>query len=132
MHPRKDIEAVAGNRLFARIECPDVAERLIRVGPNRALEVLLRTSHDVLDGRHRGVIVGARGKPEGELAGVYVNDLIAGNGTSDGSADVLDPWKRLQLATELRRRDAHLRHRGAGRALEADQHVPVLERRDHG
>src|SRR5215212_3550468 len=131
MHPRKDIETVAGSRLFAGIERPDVAEGLIRVGLNRALDVLLRAAHDVLDGRHRGVVVGARGKPDGELAGVYVNDLIAGNGASDGSADVLDPWNRLQLATKLRCRGAHLRLRGAGRTLKADQHVPVLERRDH-
>jgi hypothetical protein len=96
---RQDIEGIAGIRRFSVDKCPDVADLLLRVGYDLAVHRLVKAAHDVLDRRHRRVIVGVGADVDREGAGVDVDDLIPVDGTSDVATNVLDPRDRSQLAT---------------------------------
>ena len=95
---RKDIEVVAGTRRFRVNERPDVADLLLRIGHDVALDRFVEAANDVLDLCYRRVIVGVGADLDREGAGVDVDDLIPGQGTSDVAANVFDPRNRPQLA----------------------------------
>ena len=95
---RKDIEVVAGTRRFRVDKRPDVVDLLLRMGHDLAVDRFVEAGHDVPDLCHRRVIVGVGTDLDGEGAGVDVDDLVPGQGTSDVPAHVFDPRYRPKLA----------------------------------
>jgi hypothetical protein len=125
----EDVQAVAANRVVALVQRPDVADLLRRVGDDVALDAA-HPAHRTLDRGDRRVVVGPGVDAHPHLAGVDVDDLIAGDGTSDVGADVVDARYRAQVAADRRGDLGHPRVRRPRRGVEADEDVAVLERRD--
>ena len=99
------------------------------VGVGRHLAAQPRVGTDGRpDGREGGVVVGVVADPQPDLAGVHVDDLVRAHGPAGVRPDRLHAVEPAQFGGDGVGHAVHLGQRGAGRRLEADEHVRVVER----
>ena len=108
----------------------DLLELVLRVGQDTALQAGV-PGHDRLDRVDGLVVVGSRIEADPHLGAVGADDLVAVDGPADMGADVAHTRHGPQLLGGPVGDAGHRRQRGAGSAVEADQKIGLLQRRQH-
>ena len=124
---RQDVQPAAGHGVGACLQAPNLSHFLGREGYDFGRHAG-HLADRVLDRGHCCVVVGIASDGDPNVAGVDVDQSIAGYRPADGRADPSDPRQRAQRVANFSSPLGHRRSRNVRGALQLDHHVSVLER----